>query len=155
MNARGLGCLLLLALGLCPLPGQGAPGNFPRGRDIANSESLIGLTLEEVYALFGAPREMYALRGREAWQDDVVLVYSQGDFYVLRDRVWQVGVPAIRGIRLGDSREAVVLALGEDAEEGADYFILSLGGYAWPLALRVNLDNSARVSALFVYRSDF
>jgi len=54
--------------------------------------SLVGLRLDELIARFGVPRAVHAVRGAEEWQDDVVFVYSQGDFYIHRDRVWQGGV---------------------------------------------------------------
>ncbi|MDR3247824.1 MAG: hypothetical protein LBT39_03470, partial [Treponema sp.] len=88
-------CLLLLTGVFSRLPAQSA---VPDG----DPEAFIGLTLEGLFARFGVPREVYALRGQEEWQDDVVLVYPQGDFYVFRDRVWQVGVPSAHGIRVGD-----------------------------------------------------
>lgn len=133
-----------------PVYGQGM-GENP---EIQGPEALIGLTLEGIYGRFGVPQEVYAVRGQESWQDDVVFVYPQGDFYVFRDRVWQVGIPEARGIRTGDSREAVILALGEEAREGEDCFILPIPGQSWPMALRVNLA-SGQVSGIFVYRSDF
>jgi hypothetical protein len=118
-------------------------------------EALIGLTLEGLYSRFGVPLELRAVRGGEEWQDDVVLVYPQGDFYVHRDRVWQVGISSARGIFLGDSREAVILALGEGAKAGDDYFIVPIRDRAWPMALRVNIGSSSQVAGIFVYRSDF
>jgi hypothetical protein len=151
MDAKGLACLLLLVAG--PLSGQGA-GISSREREITEPEALIGLTLEGIYAGFGVPQEVYALRGKEAWQDDVVLVYPQGDFYVFRDRVWQVGIPAVRGIRVGDSREAVILALGEEARTGDGCFLLPIPDRPWPTALRVDIGSSALVTGIFVYRSD-
>jgi hypothetical protein len=161
MDSRGWGCALLLILGLCPLWGQASrESSSPEaaltapGAGFGELEALIGLTLEGLYDRFGVPQAVRAVRGGEEWQDDVVLVYPQGDFYVYRDRLWQLGLPAARGIRLGDSREAVVLALGGDAVEGEDHFLLSIGGGSWPLALRVNLE-SGRVSGIFLYRSDF
>jgi hypothetical protein len=153
MDARGWGCLLLLVIGLCPLSGQAAQ-EFPPP-ELTEPETLIGLTLEELYSRFGVPQALRSVRGEEEWQDDVVLVYPQGDFYVYRDRVWQLAVPSARGIRLGDSREAVILALGKDALEGEDYFILPIRDRSWPMALRVNLGNSAQVAGIFFYRSDF
>ncbi|MDR2376002.1 MAG: hypothetical protein LBD96_06135 [Treponema sp.] len=132
---------------------------FPTRADSASEltepETLIGLTLEGLYGLLGVPQAVYAVRGADEWQDDVVLVYPQGDFYVYRDRVWQLGIKAIRGIRLGDSREAVVLALGEEVREGEDYFLLPIYGRSWPITLRVNMGGSAQVAEIFVYRSDF
>ncbi|MDR1444722.1 MAG: hypothetical protein LBI94_07580 [Treponema sp.] len=149
---RPLGCLLLL-LGVFPLlPAQESPA--PEG-EILEPETLIGLTLEGVYSRFGVPQEVYAVRGTDEWQDDVVLVYPQGDFYVYRDRVWQLGIPAVRGIRVGDNRRAVPLALGQNIQEGEDYFLLPISGRPWPIHLRVNIGNSGQVAEIFMYRSDF
>ena len=153
MDARGLACLLLLVIGLCPLPGQAAQ-EFS-SPEPTEPETLIGLSLEGLYSRFGVPQAVRSARGEEEWQDDVVLVYPQGDFYVYRDRVWQLGLSSARGIRLGDSREAVILALGEDALEGDGYFILPIRDRSWPMALRVNLGASSGVAGIFVYRSDF
>jgi hypothetical protein len=154
-QVRRLICLFFLA-GMPVLPtaapvyGQGAA----QGNEILEPETLIGLTLEGIYGRFGIPQEVYAVRGQEAWQDDVVLVYPQGDFYVFRDRVWQMGLSGARGIRVGDSREAAALALGETAREGEGCFILPIPDRPWPMALRVNIV-SGQVSGIFVYRSDF
>jgi hypothetical protein len=153
MDAKRWICLLLLAAGLCPLPGQVFPGSsFPEA-GFTEPETLIGLTLEGLYSRFGVPQAVRAVRGGEEWQDDVVLVYPQGDFYVYRDRLWQVGLPAARGIRVGDSRAAAVLALGEESAVGENHFILPIDDRPWPTALRVNLE-SGRVAGIFIYRSD-
>jgi hypothetical protein len=119
--------------------------------------AFIGLTLEALLNRFGTPQSVYAVRGPEDWQDDVVFVYPDGDFYVFRDRVWQIGLKSAYGIRVGDPRAAVELVLGNQAEVFDDHFLLSLPGKAWPLMFRVNLSGGARgsVSALFVYRPDF
>ncbi|MDR2748178.1 MAG: hypothetical protein LBB77_12135 [Treponema sp.] len=155
MDTRGLACLLFLALGLYPLSGQAAQESSSPDTGSTGPEALIGLTLEGLYGRFGVPQAVRSVRGGEPWQDDVVLVYPQGDFYVYRDRVWQLGIPAIRGIRLGDSREAVILALGEDALEGEACFILPIRDQPWPMVLRVNMGGASQVAGIFVYRSDF
>jgi hypothetical protein len=149
---RPLGCLLLLCGVFFRLPAQESPA---REGGISEPESLIGLTLEGLYGRFGVPQAVYAVRGAEEWQDDVVLVYPQGDFYVYRDRVWQLGIPAARGIRVGDSRRAVLLALGQEVQEGEDFFLLPIRGRPWPINLRVNMGSSELVAEIFVYRSDF
>ncbi|MDR2176860.1 MAG: hypothetical protein LBP20_02325 [Treponema sp.] len=118
-------------------------------------EMFIGFTLKELYGRFGVPEAVYSVRGADEWQDDVVLVYPQGDFYVYRDRVWQLGIKAVRGIRVGDSREAVILALGEEARKEENYVLLPIYGRPWPITLRINLGASAKVVEIFVYRSDF
>jgi hypothetical protein len=117
--------------------------------------SLIGLSLENMLSRFGTPQGVYAIRGNEEWQDDVVFVYESGDFYVFKDRVWQIGLKAAYGIRLGDPRRAVSLALGEGARESEDHILFPLPAKGWPLALRVNFDPSGLASALFVYRPGF
>jgi hypothetical protein len=131
-------------------------GAFPSPADegVPDPASLIGLTLEGMISRFGIPQSVYALRGFEEWQDDVVFVYDQGDFYVYKDRVWQLGLNAACDIKLGDSRGAVVLVMGE-GQSFEDYTVFALPGRAWPLALRVNFDDSGMVSAIFVYRPDF
>jgi hypothetical protein len=162
MDLRGWACLLLFILGLCPLAGQASwespysgPGLEGPEAGLSEPETLIGLTLEGLYSRFGAPQAVHAVRGQEEWQDDVVLIYPQGDFYVFRDRVWQLGLKVFRGLRVGDSREAVALALGEDARDGEAYFLLSIRGHAWPITLRVNLDDSGLAAGIFIYRDGF
>jgi hypothetical protein len=117
--------------------------------------SLIGLSLEDLLSRFGVPQAVYAVRGNEEWQDDVVFVYHGADFYVYKDRVWQIKLAAAYGISSGDPRPAAALTLGEAAEDFADHIICSLPSRGWPLALRVNLDGSGFVSAVYVYRPDF
>jgi hypothetical protein len=121
----------------------------------ADPASFIGLSLENLLSRFGVPQAVYAARGNEAWQDDVVFMYGDAGFYVFKDRVWQIQVKAAYGVKTGDPRPAVSLTLGEGAEEFADHIILSLPSRGWPLALRVNLNASGFVSAVYVYRPDF
>jgi hypothetical protein len=116
---------------------------------------LVGLTLESVFSRFGVPKSVYALRGLESWQDDVVFEYEDRDLYIYKDRVWQVGLREAYGVALGDHRAAVMLALGEGCRNFEDHILFSLPGGGWPLTLRINLNAAGSVSALFIYRSDF
>jgi hypothetical protein len=116
--------------------------------------SFIGLTLQELITGMGVPQSVYAVRGIEEWQDDVVFVYGTGDFYVFKDRVWQVGIKTALRIRAGDPRAAVLLALGEGAEDRGDYLLYPITGRSWPLTLRCNFDSSGKVTVIFIYRSD-
>jgi hypothetical protein len=153
---RILGCLFLFTMVLFRLPAQNSSGSTPHEPGTVSApESLIGLTLEGLYSLFGPPKEVYGVRGAEEWQDDVVFVYPQGDFYVYRDRVWQLGLGAAGGVRVGDPRAAALLALGKEAEEHGDYLLLPIRGASWSMSLRVNLGDSGMVTAIFLYRSDF
>ena len=126
-------------------------------QSIGSSEqfSFVGMTLAELIELFGAPRAVIAARGSEHWQDDVIFQYADTDFFIHRDRVWQVRLPAIQGIRTRDRKAAVLLTLGDTAEDMGDYILFPVSGRDWPLMLRVNLNNSGQVSAIYIYRPDF
>ena len=95
---KGRALLLLFFLSLPLLPAQGS----------ADELSLVGITLNELILRFGVPRSVSAARGLEEWQDDVVFEYGDRDYYVYKDRVWQVALKAAMGLKAGDSREAVL-----------------------------------------------
>jgi len=142
------GLLFLLTSALLVAQTQGiVPADDPA--------ALVGATLAEVVARMGAPRSVHAVRGPEAWQDDVVFVYADRDLYWFRDRVWQVGLDAAYGLARGDSRERVLALRGEPLEQPAGALVYILPGEAWPIRLRLDLDAEARVRSLFVYRADF
>jgi hypothetical protein len=123
--------------------------------DIASN---IGLRLEDLFLRFGAPKAVHAARGDEDWQDDVVFIYNEWDFYIYRDRVWQVGLKSGYGVKIGDTKAAAVLALADKAQaphlDEGDYLLYPITGGVWPLSLRVNF-NAGRISGIFVYRTDF
>ena len=146
--------LFIAVLSCIIVPAARSQSPEPAG-DAGSPAALIGLTLGDLYARFGVPLSVHAVRGGREWQDDVVMVYGQGDFYLFGDRVWQVSLKAGYGLKLGDPRPAVTLALGEKAKDGGDHFLLPLPGEGWPLELRVNINGSGRVSAIYVYRPDF
>jgi len=116
--------------------------------------SNIGLKLEDLFTRYGAPRAVHAARGDETWQDDVVFVYSEWDFYIYRDRVWQIGLKSGYGMKVGDAKAAALTALADKVQDMGDYLLSPITGGAWPLSLRVNF-NAGRISGIFVYRTDF
>jgi hypothetical protein len=126
-----------------PVPGQ---------RD--EQLSLVGLKLDDVFKRFGTPQSVHAARGTENWQDDVVFVYNEGDFYIYRDRVWQVGIKSVYGIKVGDVKAVAMLVFGENARDEGDYVLYPVPGGAWPLSVRVNC-NAGKVSAIYVFRPDY
>jgi hypothetical protein len=113
------------------------------------------MTLAMVYARYGIPESVYAVRGAEEWQDDVVFVYNDWDLYIYQDRVWQVGLKSVYGISLGDPGGIVSLILGEGVEVYNGYMLYPLPSRSWPLQLRIDLDAAGKVAAIFVFRSDF
>jgi len=114
----------------------------------------IGLTLTELIGRFGVPNSVYSSRGLQEWQDDVVFVYNAGEFYIFKDRVWQLGVTSAYLIRAGDPGPAVFLSFGEALYSSPECAVFTLNGYNWPMALRFNFNAEGRVEMIFIYRSD-
>ncbi|MDR1948302.1 MAG: hypothetical protein LBQ38_02815 [Spirochaetaceae bacterium] len=117
--------------------------------------SRIGLRLEELISRYGAPESVHAVRGSRDWQDDVVFVYGDGDYYLYRDRVWQLGLSSAYGINVGDKGALIPLVLGDKIEYFDGYTLCSLSGRAWPLNVRFNLDRNGIITHIFIYRPDF
>jgi hypothetical protein len=119
-----------------------------------DAAALVGLSIEELLRAFGVPRSVAPSRGVEAWQDDVVFVYDYGDFYIHRDRVWQVGVKRMRGISTGERRGVVQLVLGDKAVDHGDSTFYPVNEKPFPMMIRFDSDKSGRLQAIFVYRTD-
>jgi hypothetical protein len=116
--------------------------------------SNIGLKLEELFQRFGAPKTVHTARGNEDWQDDVVFIYNEGDFYIYRDRVWQIGLKSGYGVKIGDSKAAALLVFADKAKDEGDYLLYPITGGVWPLSLRINF-TAGKISGIFVYRTDY
>jgi len=145
---KGQALLLMFLLASLPLVhSQTDPGE-------EEAISFVGLTLSELISRFGVPQFVYAARGLEDWQDDVVFVYEQGNFYIYRDRVWQVGIRSIRGINTGDPQGVVSLIMGSNAVDRGSSMFYPLHVRPWPLMLRWDFENG-RVQSIFIYRADF
>jgi hypothetical protein len=122
---------------------------------------MLGLSPVEVIERLGAPARVYAVRGPEAWQDDVVFEYGDGlSLFLFTDRVWQVRITEpyplpVLGFVLGGSREAIVEALGVPAMvvDGDPEWMLT--GETWPVRLRAFPGEDGRIRELYVYRADF
>jgi hypothetical protein len=130
---------------------------FPLWAQNTNDEKLsyVGLTLTQLSERFGVPKTVLAVRGKEEWQDDVVFQYTEGDFYIHRDRVWQVMLPSACGVSNRDRKAAVLLALGNTAQDRGDHILFPISGKDWPLMLRLNMNNSQQVTSIYIYRPDF
>jgi hypothetical protein len=124
---------------------------------VTNDEKLsfVGMTLTQLIERFGAPRAVAASRGNESWQDDVVFQYADADFFIHKDRVWQARFSAACGISTRDRKAAVMLLLGNTAEDRGDHVLLSVPGRDWPTTIRVNFNNSGQVTAIYIYRPDY
>lgn len=122
---------------------------------------MLGLNPGEAIERFGAPARVYAVRGPEAWQDDVVFEYGDGlSLFLFADRVWQVRIAEpyplpVLGFVLGGTVDAISEALGFPAVvmDGDHEWILA--GEAWPVRLRAMPGEDGSVRELYVYRADF
>jgi hypothetical protein len=148
--------LLPLVLFLCAsVFGQNLPETPEKATALpADPSALIGTTLPNLIGSYGAPKAVYPVRGLAAWQDDVVFVYDQAEFFIYGNRVWQLKLKAAYGITEGDPKAQVSRVLGE-GQSFDGYSVFPLPSRVWPLSLRINWDSSGRVSAVYVYRSDF
>jgi hypothetical protein len=119
-----------------------------------NPVDFIGMSVTELFENFGPPAAVYASRGIETWQDDVVFEYSGVDFYIYKDKVWQLSLNAGKGIQTGDPRAAVLLVLGETAKDNGGHILGRLRNASWPLEWRFNIEDG-KVSAIYLYRMDY
>ncbi|MDR0722850.1 MAG: hypothetical protein LBF75_08715 [Treponema sp.] len=122
---------------------------------VEDVSSFVGLTLEGLITRCGFPQSVYAVRGNETWQDDVVFTYEVGDFYMYKDRVWQIQVKTAYGIKIGDNLTSISWILGEGTQMYSNYFLIPLRGHPWPLTIRLNFTSAGLISAIFIYRPDF
>ncbi|MCL2720727.1 MAG: hypothetical protein FWD47_05250 [Treponema sp.] len=134
--------------------------NRPIYTGLSDEEQLafVGMMMVDLLEQYGPPRTVIVERGEEAWQDDVVFQYNGADFYIYRDRVWQVKFASTLGVSNGDRKTNVIRVLGMTAEDFGDHVLLSITGKDWPLMLRVNFNNtsnSGQVTAIYLYRPDF
>ncbi|MCL2478226.1 MAG: hypothetical protein FWF22_01900 [Treponema sp.] len=136
---------------ISPLWPQAETQTAPSAPDPA---AYIGMTLNDLISRFGVPQSVYASRGLQEWQDDVVFVYDAGDFYIIKDRVWQLGVKSAYLISAGDPVPAVFLGFGDPVYNSTDCAVFTLRGYSWPLSLRFNFSSDGKVDMIFIYRSD-
>ncbi|MCL2276484.1 MAG: hypothetical protein FWC21_01165 [Treponema sp.] len=145
---------------------QATAQNRPVYADLSNDEQLsfVGMMMADLIERYGSPRTVIVERGNEIWQDDVVFQYNGADFYIYRDRIWQVKLASTHGVSNGDRKAVVLLTLGNRAINMGNYILMPITGRDWPLMLRVNFDNinssestdsNAQVTAIYIYRPDY
>jgi hypothetical protein len=121
---------------------------------------MLGLSLGDSLARFGAPSSVGAVRGEAAWQDDVAFVYSAGyTIFLYGDRLWQIRFSkpyagSIYGLFIGDDSGKALSSLGQPYEGGADYLVFRMPYKSYPVRLRLALQDG-RISDAYLYRADF
>lgn len=122
---------------------------------------LLGMSPAQAIERFGPPVGVFAVRGAEAWQDDVVFDYGGGfSLFLFMGRVWQVRVAEpyaspVLGFVVGSTAERAASALGSPETELPGAYEWALPGEAWPVRLRGVVDASGAIRELYVYRADF
>lgn len=121
---------------------------------------IVGMELEKAYKDFGAPAEVFTVRGEDEWQDDVVFYYDS-HFYLFwfENRVWQVRVDNrypgdFFKLKMTNSEAEVIAELGVPFKRVGNSLFYDLQDRAYPLRLRLSFDNGLLVDA-YCYRSDF
>lgn len=121
---------------------------------------MLGLSLGDSLARFGAPSSVGAVRGDAAWQDDVAFVYSAGyTIFLYGDHLWQIRFSkpysgSIYGLFIGDDSGKALSSLGQPYESGADYLVFRMPYKSYPVRLRLALQDG-RISEAYLYRADF
>ena len=155
---------LALALLLITARGSFAPAAAQPAPAIALPEdpaTLLGLSPAQAIARFGAPSTVFAVRGEEAWQDDVVFDYGGGfSLFLFMDRVWQVRIAEpyalpVLGFTVGATAERAASSLGSPSLALEGSYEWALPGEAWPVRLRGLVDPDGAIRELYVYRADF
>jgi hypothetical protein len=121
---------------------------------------LIGMDPAQLVAALGAPREIFAWRGMEPSEDDIVVFYPDFRYvFWFQSRVWQVRFDrryagSVLGFSIGMERaEAQARGQGRlEDRDGSLYLALDTGPY--PLRVRLAMDDD-RIADIYVFRSDW
>ena len=156
MPDRAKACLRLLAVVLLACAAAAAAG--AAGPD--DPVDLIGMDPPQVFAALGAPGEIFAWRGAEPAEDDVVFFYPDYRYvFWFQSRVWQVRFDnryagTVLGFSIGMKRaDAEAVGQGRLQESGGSLF-LSLDSGRFPVRVRLAMLDD-RVDDIYVYRSDW
>jgi hypothetical protein len=153
-NARIALVTLMLAACLAPLAAE-APSILDD-----DPSSLLGLALDQSFARFGPPASVRAVRGDEAWQDDVAFVYLPGySLFIFGDKLWQIRLAkpyqgSIFGLFIGDPSDKALSILGQPYESGSGYLVYRMPYKSYPVKLRLVIQDERVVDA-YLYRADF
>lgn len=121
---------------------------------------LLGLGLSDALSRFGSPSSVAAIRGEEAWQDDVALVYGSGySLFVYGNKVWQLRFTkpyagSICGLFIGDGSSKALSILGQPYEASPAALSYRMPYKSYPVKLRLVLQDDKIVDA-YLYRADF
>ena len=146
--------VFLFALFLMLFPGGGLSA-----QEALDLPALIGLTLEEAYTNLGVPAEVYALRGSEPGQDDVVFYYPDHLYlFWFQNRVWQVRVDSrftgqVFSLSMRASRQQVLEVMGRPIAEFRDSLVFHIEDRGYPIQTRLYFNEGGLVD-VYCFRGD-
>jgi hypothetical protein len=122
--------------------------------------AILGLGLQDLVARFGVPASVAAIRGDEAWQDDVAFVYGAGySLFVYGNKVWQLRfvkpyAGSLFGLFIGDPASKALSILGQPFEASPAALSYRMPYKSFPVKLRLIVQDDKIVDA-YLYRADF
>jgi len=133
------------------------PRAFAEGVDPVR---FIGLDPQAAISALGSPQEIFAFRGADEKQDNVVFFYP--DFFYLfwfRNRVWQVRfdmrfAKPVFGLSLGMKEEEVEGVCTRPLVPSGNSLYFDIDGEGYPLRVRL-IFSAGILSDMYVYRSDY
>jgi hypothetical protein len=122
--------------------------------------TYLGLGLADLLSRFGVPSSVCAIRGDEAWQDDVAFIYASGySLFVYGDKIWQLRLTkpyagSIYGLFIGDPSSKALSILGQPYEASPNALAYRMPYKSYPVKLRLVLQDDRIIDA-YLYRADF
>ncbi len=146
-------CFLIPAL-----TGAEETGNKPRADEFS---AKLGWTPAEAINWLGSPSSLFAYRGTETSEDNVVFYY-QDHLYLFwfQDRVWQVRaderwVGNVDGVRMGMTLSEVIDFWGPPINNRDENPTWTLPDRGYPVRVRLYFGDDNRLADIYVYRSDW
>ena len=155
---------VLAVVALLITAGIAAEGQQTKGKDAPTDEDIINMVggrLFKLFAQFGTPEDLRTVRSEETPEMDTVLLEYGAFAFNVRQKTVQACYfltgwkGKIKGINLGDSREQVVKALGDEYENSEIKNDDGVHDYLWELkenggVLWVTFDKNDRVKRVAV-----
>jgi hypothetical protein len=135
------------------------PTGSPWAQEVMELPALIGLNLEEVHQILGVPAEVYALRGPEPDQDDVVFYYPDHLYlFWFENRIWQVRADRrfpgrVFSFSMGASRQQVIEKMGRPILEFPDSLVFHIEDRGYPIQARLYFDEDG-LADVYCFRGD-